>query len=79
MRIRRLNERLKTLGSPIRFRRERARKAYYSALERNNKDIEITDWLVYFADTINQAQGNTIKGWIFISRKPSFTSSCAAS
>ena len=40
---------------------ERARKAYYSALERNNKDIEITDWLVYFADTINQAQGNTIK------------------
>lgn len=40
---------------------EWARKAYYSALERNNKDIEITDWLVYFADTINQAQGNTIK------------------
>jgi Fic family protein len=39
---------------------ERARKAYYGALERNNKDIEITDWLVYFADTINQAQGNTI-------------------
>jgi Fic family protein len=40
---------------------ERARKAYYNALERNNKDIEITDWLVYFADTINQAQDNTIK------------------
>jgi Fic family protein len=40
---------------------ERARKAYYGALERNNKDIEITDWLVYFADTINQAQGNTIE------------------
>jgi Fic family protein len=40
---------------------ERARKDYYAALERNNKDIEITDWLVYFADTINQAQGNTIK------------------
>lgn len=35
---------------------ERTRKAYYSALERNNKDIEITDWLVYFAETINQAQ-----------------------
>jgi Fic family protein len=40
---------------------ERARKTYYNALERNNKDIEITDWLVYFADTINQAQGNTIR------------------
>jgi Fic family protein len=40
---------------------ERARKAYYGALERNNKDLEITDWLVYFAKTINEAQNNTIK------------------
>jgi Fic family protein len=40
---------------------ERARKAYYAALERNNKDTEITDWLVYFAETIIQAQRNTIK------------------
>jgi Fic family protein len=40
---------------------ERTRKAYYCALEHNNKDIEITDWLVYVAETINQAQANTIK------------------
>ena len=40
---------------------ERARKAYYSALECNNKDTEITDWLVYFGKTIIQAQRNTIK------------------
>src|SRR5215216_1911907 len=40
---------------------ERSRKAYYAALERNNKDIEITDWLTYFADTIIEAQRNTIK------------------
>ena len=40
---------------------ERARKAYYNALERNNKDTEITDWLVYFGETIVQAQRNTIK------------------
>jgi Fic family protein len=40
---------------------ERARKAYYKALERNNKDTEITDWLVYFGETIIQAQRNTIK------------------
>jgi Fic family protein len=40
---------------------ERARKAYYGALERNNKDTEITDWLFYFAETIIQAQRNTIK------------------
>jgi Fic family protein len=39
---------------------ERARKAYYGALSRNNRDIEITDWLVYFAETILQAQGNTL-------------------
>ena len=40
---------------------ERARKAYYNALERNNKDTEITDWLVYFGETIVQAQRNTIE------------------
>jgi Fic family protein len=40
---------------------ESARKAYYAALERNNKDIEITDWLLYFADTVIEAQRNTIK------------------
>lgn len=38
---------------------ERARKAYYAALERNNKDVEITDWLVYFARTILDAQDTT--------------------
>lgn len=54
-----------SLGRPsliaLAYTIERARKAYYDALERNNKDVEITDWLVYFTDTINQAQGNTIQ------------------
>jgi Fic family protein len=40
---------------------ERSRKAYYAALARNNKDIGITDWLTYFAETILAAQSNTIK------------------
>ncbi len=40
---------------------ERARKAYYAALHRNSRDIEITDWLVYFAETILEAQRNTIR------------------
>ena len=40
---------------------ERSRKAYYAALERNNKDTEITDWLLYFANTVIDAQANTIK------------------
>lgn len=35
---------------------ERNRKAYYASLERNNKNNEITDWLVYFANTILNAQ-----------------------
>lgn len=35
---------------------ERNRKAYSAALERNNKNNEITDWLVYFATTILNAQ-----------------------
>lgn len=53
------------LGQPsliaLAYTIERARKAYYEALERSNKDIEITDWLLYFADTVLQAQRNTIK------------------
>ena len=40
---------------------ERARKAYYDVLARNNKAIEVTDWLVYFGDTILAAQRNTIR------------------
>jgi Fic family protein len=40
---------------------ERSRKAYYAALENNNKELEITDWLIYFAQTVVEAQRNTIK------------------
>ncbi len=35
------------------------RKAYYSNLEQSNKDNEITDWLLYFAETILEAQEET--------------------
>ncbi len=38
---------------------EKYRKVYYDALEHNNKTLEITDWLVYFAKTIIQAQEYT--------------------
>lgn len=52
------------LGQPsliaLAYTIERSRKAYYDALERNNKDIEITDWLLYFAHTVIEAQANTI-------------------
>lgn len=39
----------------------RRRKDYYAALERNNKDNRITDWLAYFAETVIAALRNTIK------------------
>jgi Fic family protein len=51
---------------------ERARKAYYDALERNNKDIEITDWLVYFGNTVLDAQRNTIERVDFYVAKAKF-------
>jgi Fic family protein len=53
------------LGQPsliaLAYTIERERAAYYAALERDNKDNEITDWLAYFADTILLAQRNTIR------------------
>lgn len=39
---------------------ERHRKRYYEMLERSNKDNEITAWLVYFANTIIEAQRTTL-------------------
>ncbi len=38
---------------------ERYRKRYYQALEDNNKNLEITSWLVYFSETILDAQSYT--------------------
>ena len=59
---------------------ERARKAYYDALERNNKDTGITDWLVYFGSTILDAQRNTIKRVDFyVARRNSMRNSAAHS
>lgn len=39
---------------------EQNRKSYYQALEHNNKNNEITDWLVYFANTILAAQNYSL-------------------
>ncbi len=51
---------------------ERKRKDYYAALERNNKDLEITAWLTYFASTILEAQRNTIHRVDFFVAKAKF-------
>jgi Fic family protein len=51
---------------------QRKRKDYYAALERNNKDNEIADWLVYFANTILEAQATTMKRVEFYVAKAKF-------
>ncbi len=51
---------------------ERRRKEYYAALERSNKDIEITDWTKYFASTILEAQNNTVRRVDFYVAKTKF-------
>src|SRR4051794_5914787 len=51
---------------------ERKRKDYYAALERNNKGLEITDWLTYFANTILEAQRNSIARVDFYVAKAKF-------
>ncbi len=48
---------------------ERARKAYYTALERGNKNTEITEWLIFFAKMVLSAQENTRKRIEFIIEK----------
>jgi Fic family protein len=64
------------LGQPsliaLAYTIERKRKDYYAALERNNKDTEIDDWLNYFASTILEAQNNTIKRVDFYVAKAKF-------
>lgn len=53
------------LGQPsliaLAYTIERGRKDYYRMLERANRDNEITEWLVYFAETILQAQRTTLE------------------
>lgn len=48
---------------------ERDRNQYYAALEAANKSNEITDWLMYFADTILKAQSTSLQRVDFIIKK----------
>jgi Fic family protein len=64
------------LGQPsliaLAYTIERKRKDYYAALERNNKQNEITGWLEYFAHTVLEAQDNTLKRVDFYVGKAKF-------
>lgn len=51
---------------------EANRKAYYKSLEKNNRDLEITDWLIYFGQTILDAQKFTLKKINFLIEKAKF-------
>jgi len=50
-----------SLGQPtllaLSYTIQKANKAYYQNLEFSNKDLEITSWLQYFAQTVLDAQG----------------------
>lgn len=48
------------------------KKSYYKALESNNKDVEITEWIAYFCDTILKAQDHTQNSISFIINKGKF-------
>jgi Fic family protein len=64
------------LGQPsliaLAYTIERKRKDYYAALERNNKELEITPWLTYFASTVLEAQRTTIQRVDFFVAKTKF-------
>jgi len=49
------------------------RKAYYAALERAHTDLEITDWLVWFAAKALEAQRRTLRQVEFILDKSRLT------
>ncbi|NRD19522.1 Fic family protein [Winogradskyella eckloniae] len=51
---------------------ESNKKAYYNALANNNKDLDITDWLIYFGQTILDAQEDTLKLIDFLIKKAKF-------
>ncbi|MBU1735038.1 MAG: Fic family protein [Verrucomicrobia bacterium] len=51
---------------------ERNKRAYYSALARANRDNEITNWLVYFAETVLEAQARTVSRIEFLIAKAKF-------
>ncbi len=48
---------------------EKYKKKYYDALAKNNQSTEITDWLAYFAETVNLAQLRSISLVEFIIAK----------
>jgi Fic family protein len=64
------------LGQPsliaIAYTIERKRNDYYLALEQNNKELAVDGWMSYFANTVLEAQDNTIRRVEFYVAKAKF-------
>jgi len=64
------------LGQPtliaLAYSIEKNKKDYYAILEKSNKALEITPWLIYFSNTILEAQKNTQKRIEFLINKAKF-------
>lgn len=48
------------------------KKSYYEALEKNNRDLEISDWIAYFCEMVLNAQTFTQKTINFVINKGKF-------
>jgi Fic family protein len=48
------------------------KKAYYEALEKNNRELEISDWISYFCEMVLEAQAFTQKTINFVIEKGKF-------
>ncbi|APO76771.1 filamentation induced by cAMP/death on curing-related protein [Rhizobium etli 8C-3] len=51
---------------------EHGRKTYYHQLEQHQRTLDITDWLIYFAETVLEAQQTTLKRVAFYIGKARF-------
>ncbi|CAN7639486.1 Fic family protein [Rhizobium sp. LjRoot98] len=51
---------------------ESARKTYYDQLERNQRTLDVTEWLAYFAGTVIKAQKTTLERVAFYIAKAHF-------
>lgn len=64
------------IGQPslisLAFTLEKSRKAYYSELERHQRTLDITDWIIFFSETILDAQRATLERIDFFIQKAKF-------
>ena len=64
------------IGQPslisLAFTIEKSRKAYYSELERHQRTLDITDWIIFFSETILDAQRATLERIDFFIQKAKF-------